>query len=392
MWFKTKYALIFTLLTLITDISGQEPINNEIKKHNNLVPNHSFENHGYLPCDRVLTRRYDLFNVDNWGWVNYSSPDVFTTKNDPKCWSHASDINNLKSNFGTILPRTGSTMVGFYTTGKMKNREYHEYLITRLKKPMIPGYKYYVEFWIARCASTSLASNNISAVFLKNPIFNSNLNPIHFQPDINQDKVVHDHLNWTKVSGYYIPKDTMNYMLIGNLLPDSLTKVQRSQAYFKNFYFMTDTYYYLDDIYVIPPDDIPDYEDKNLSEFEKLSINEPFVLKDIYFEHDKTELLPKSYIQLNKVIYYMKKYPSVCVEISGHTDNTGTHEYNIQLSKARADAVKKYLVSKGILDSRIISKAYAEKKPVAPNNKPDGSDNPTGRKLNRRVEFTILKK
>jgi len=77
--------------------------------------------------------------------------------------------------------------------------------------------------------------------------------------------------------------------------------------------------------------------------------------------------------------------------MSAHTDSKGADDYNLSLSDNRARSVREYILSKGIVATRIISQGYGETKPVATNINPDGSDNPEGRQLNRRVEFTILK-
>jgi outer membrane protein OmpA-like peptidoglycan-associated protein len=73
--------------------------------------------------------------------------------------------------------------------------------------------------------------------------------------------------------------------------------------------------------------------------------------------------------------------PDIEVEIQGHTDNVGKHDYNITLSQSRADAVKKWLVNAGISSSRITTKGFAFDKPLATN------DTPEGRQQNRRIEF-----
>jgi outer membrane protein OmpA-like peptidoglycan-associated protein len=68
----------------------------------------------------------------------------------------------------------------------------------------------------------------------------------------------------------------------------------------------------------------------------------------------------------------------------------GDDEYNMNLSAARANSVKKYLEGKGIATERLEAKGYGETKPVEPNTKPNGKDNPEGRKKNRRTEFKVL--
>jgi len=82
----------------------------------------------------------------------------------------------------------------------------------------------------------------------------------------------------------------------------------------------------------------------------------------------------------------MNSNPSVRMEISGHTDNTGSLKYNTKLSQSRAEAVVQYLVERGIEASRFDAKGYAFTQPIAPN------DTEEGRARNRRVEFKILSK
>jgi outer membrane protein OmpA-like peptidoglycan-associated protein len=85
-------------------------------------------------------------------------------------------------------------------------------------------------------------------------------------------------------------------------------------------------------------------------------------------------------------------YPDAPLLIEGYTDGKGSHDYNIKLSQSRAAAVKKWLVDNAqIKASRIATKGMGESNPVAPNRKPDGSDDPDGRQKNRRVEIILHK-
>jgi outer membrane protein OmpA-like peptidoglycan-associated protein len=108
-------------------------------------------------------------------------------------------------------------------------------------------------------------------------------------------------------------------------------------------------------------------------------------INNIFFDFNKSELKSESYLELDRLYNFLKDNPEIKVEISGHTDNVGTDEYNMNLSQARANTVKEYLVGKGIDSERIISKGYGKSKPVSTN------DTDEGRQLNRRVEFKILK-
>lgn len=108
------------------------------------------------------------------------------------------------------------------------------------------------------------------------------------------------------------------------------------------------------------------------------------VLNNVFFDFDKAELLPASNLELDKLVDFLGKLPDVRVELRGHTDSEGNAGYNLELSQRRAEAVRQYLVLKGVAATRLIAKGYGESKPVATN------DTPEGRALNRRTEFMIL--
>ncbi len=110
------------------------------------------------------------------------------------------------------------------------------------------------------------------------------------------------------------------------------------------------------------------------------------VLENIFFEFNKTDLLPESYIELNKVVQFMLENDIKKIEISGHTDSEGSDAYNQKLSEGRARSVTDYLVSQGVDPSRINSIGYGESRPI------DTNLTEEGRAQNRRVEFTLIKK
>lgn len=107
-------------------------------------------------------------------------------------------------------------------------------------------------------------------------------------------------------------------------------------------------------------------------------------LNNVFFDFDKAELKPESYIELGRLAEFLKSN-TIRIEIGGHTDDRGTDEYNDMLSESRAKAVRDYLVSQGIDPARLEYKGYGKHKPVA--------DNATeeGRAANRRTEFKIVK-
>ena len=109
-------------------------------------------------------------------------------------------------------------------------------------------------------------------------------------------------------------------------------------------------------------------------------------MNNIYFQTGKAILRPESEETLNQVLRFLENNPSMRLEISGHTDNTGSLRINQKLSRDRASAVVNYLVGKGIPQEMLESKGYADTQPVAENSTVEG------RTKNRRVEFKVLSK
>ncbi|MEK6782883.1 MAG: OmpA family protein [Bacteroidota bacterium] len=108
-------------------------------------------------------------------------------------------------------------------------------------------------------------------------------------------------------------------------------------------------------------------------------------LHNINFEVNSTELNSSSYPELDRVIELMHQNPTIIIQIAAHTDDVGNEEYNLKLSKRRAQSVIVYLNKKGIVNKRFEAKGFGKSKPISPN------DSEEGRALNRRVELIILK-
>ncbi|HET8855090.1 MAG TPA: OmpA family protein [Salinimicrobium sp.] len=109
-----------------------------------------------------------------------------------------------------------------------------------------------------------------------------------------------------------------------------------------------------------------------------------FQIDNVLFERGTASLVDSSYLELDKVVEMMTENPELKIEIGGHTDNQGDARLNLRLSEQRVGTVVNYLIEKGIEKNRIVGKGYGGTKPIASNR----SENT--RKLNRRVEFTIL--
>jgi outer membrane protein OmpA-like peptidoglycan-associated protein len=113
----------------------------------------------------------------------------------------------------------------------------------------------------------------------------------------------------------------------------------------------------------------------------RLEVGKKIVLEGVVFEPGSAKITPASAEILDEVFWRLYENPKLRAEVQGHTDNMGSHSFNVKLSQARASAVKAYLVEKGISPKRLTTKGFGPDRPIAPNWTPEG------RQKNRRVEF-----
>jgi outer membrane protein OmpA-like peptidoglycan-associated protein/tetratricopeptide (TPR) repeat protein len=124
----------------------------------------------------------------------------------------------------------------------------------------------------------------------------------------------------------------------------------------------------------------PDYN----MDIELIKITKTIKLNNILYAYNKWDLLPESYVELDKLITLLQKNPTLIIEIRSHTDSKGSIKYNQGLSEKRAASVVQYLVAKGIPPARLASKGYGESQLLV---KPERSE--ADYQANRRTEFTV---
>jgi len=114
---------------------------------------------------------------------------------------------------------------------------------------------------------------------------------------------------------------------------------------------------------------------------------------DVLFDFDKHQLRPTAKESLDQAAEVIKAKSKGTIRITGYTDAKGNDKYNKKLSERRANAVRDYLVKEAGLRGKVFrTEGRGAENPVAPNTRPDGSDDPEGRQKNRRVEIVIRKK
>ncbi len=125
---------------------------------------------------------------------------------------------------------------------------------------------------------------------------------------------------------------------------------------------------------------------KEWHDIEDLEIEQAIILNNIYFNLNEAKLQAESETELFKLHNLLEMNPNFIIEIHGHTDNTGSDEYNLQLSEERAKSVVNYLIENGISEERLSYKGFGRSKPLTDNKSEEG------KAKNRRVEFVIIEK
>lgn len=341
----------------------------------NIVPNPSFEEFGSYPLGWFYKGKDYNRLMKYWTSATYASPDVYSPKvRIPIYWT--------QKGFGIERPRTGDNMSGITVYGCTDGKPHcREYIQIRLMEPLVVGQKYHVEFYTASLQEGK-STNNLGVHFSKELVNETIDDVLDLKPQIKENKIIrYHHGSWTKVEGSFVATENLEYLIIGNFFEDSLTLTMDNPKTYKY------GYYYIDDVMVKKEEPIIDVPKKpdDLCCL-KYEIGKSFELKNIFFETDKSELLPQSYRELDKLVQVLNENPNMEIEIHGHTDNQGTDKHNINLSQNRAEAVVNYLRAKEISYNRLAYKGYGDTKPISTN------ETESGRQLNRRVEFLILKK
>jgi len=142
-------------------------------------------------------------------------------------------------------------------------------------------------------------------------------------------------------------------------------------------------YLFYSDYFSISPSPADSFLTVNIP-LQPIAAGASIVLKNIFFDSNKSNLNPESMNELEKVVTLMNENPKLRIQISGHTDKVGRKEDNLTLSESRAKSVLQYLVSKGVSAARLQSKGYGDSKPIATN------DTEQGKSLNRRTELNVI--
>jgi OmpA-OmpF porin, OOP family len=374
-------SLCSLLLIIILPIQSQ-----------NLVPNPSFE--AFI----------DFNNAKSTGWhkVQISdTPDYFNL-------SSSNSFNNIFSDYiGGTSPKSGDGFVGIFCyrvqpERSIKNiREYIETpLITAFEKDSL----YKVEVSLCLDGESNYAIKNFGVFFSNERVqLNKGFNPFTTKPQLEFNSSYLDSTDaWIILQSFYKANGSEKFVTLGNFRPDKTTTVKSNipikDKRKKEKWDLTkkekSAYYYIDDV-IIEKITITDQSkiittkgliepDESVFNINEIKADSSIILKNIVFEFNKSELMPQSYNEINKLYQLMVSNPDIRVKLEGHTDNIGGYDLNLQLSIKRVESVTSFLIFKGINPNRIEYAGYSYSNPLVSN------ETDEGRAINRRVAFKII--
>jgi len=332
----------------------------------NLVSNGSFEAVGKKP-----KRLGSIESATGWVSPTGVRADLFTSSKMP-------DIDVPMNIYGKEVGKDGGNYAGFvgFSYG---NKLPRSYVMTKLDAPLKKGMRYCVKFYVSLAEASKYASNNIGAKLSKKPFGTDgkvsiieDASVLHFN---NDQKIFTGRYNWTEVCGQFEAKGGEKFITIGNFESNDDTKSTRMKKdpRVKTKQIIA-AYYYLDDIQVklLNEGDMCDcladegndsystliYQ-KVVTTNEDMTSKEKIEIQQVFFAFGKTKLTSEGKTSLDFIAKELEANPEAKLQIQGHNnsmeDSVGVdNDYYADMDNKRVGAVMKYLMAKGIPESRMI--------------------------------------
>jgi OmpA-OmpF porin, OOP family len=340
----------------------------------NLVPNPGFED--FYKCPYSFNISPKDFNLPGWSSASNGTPDHFHScskaeSSVPKNWA------------GVAHPHSGNGYAGLYVWGR-NGKSYREYIQCKLIEPLKAGKEYRIEFYFKLSSYSKYKTDRIGLLLLDSTLALRRDKVFRVQPTLSVVKTPMEDGEWDHARMMYVAHGGETNLVIGNFYDDRSTEnIRLDYRTIKNGMLSSIAYFYVDDISVISADAIqPD----SVAVPDQPKSNEIFALKNTQFDFDKYDVSPVYLPELDRLISILKSKPQWNVELIGHTDDVGTEDYNVRLSRNRALSVSTYLKKRGITSSRISTTGLG-KSMLLTNETDDLS-----RMINRRVEVQFVER
>jgi OOP family OmpA-OmpF porin len=350
----------------------------------NLVPNSSFEQYTALPrgpgeAGKLVGWKLPITN----GGTDYYHED-----------SKSDKVRIPKNGFGYQRAHSGRAYAGICVSKK-----YREYLQVELLKPLEKGKQYKIQVFISCGDRFGLSTvKEFDMIFTPKKLYIPENEYLSIAPKV-VFRSKHKYKNkkeWTELSMVYTADGTEKVMTFGCFLYQNKSLLaEDKKPHGQVFGLSKYAHYYLDDFSITPlapyspvitatPIESAEPEKEESTSATEFKIGNTYILDNIQFETGKSELLPKAFPELDKLVLYLQKNASTKLRIAGHTDNSGDPEANLELSQERAKTVMLYVISKGIDKDRMTTAGKGDIQPI------ESNDTEAGRKKNRRVEISFL--
>ncbi|MDH5399703.1 MAG: OmpA family protein [Cyclobacteriaceae bacterium] len=328
-------------------------------KAQNLVENGDFES--YYACPTNFIERYTPNLLPGWTTPDTGTPDYFN-----RCSKFDAGVPYNWA--GVAEAYQGNGYIGLFVYSAVDG--YREYLKTTLLQPLQKGKKYILSFSY-KYAGYSLYSIDRMGISLSGEDIES-----YVLEYVKAEPLDSATGSWEVIRDTLVAKGGETQLTIGNFSAKSQTKA----FHFKNMRVLEPmlkdrAYYYIDDIRLRLVDELP------LSD--TLQTDRIYTFRSILFEYNKAILVDSTLLEIHDLAFYLKDHPDHTVSLYGHTDETGSPEYNQTLSEKRAKAVADYLIYLGIEQDRVTWLGFGESQPISP------GQTEAQRQLNRRVEFKL---
>lgn len=367
---RMKFIMLFGAMIALT-VNAQD-----------LVKNASFDVSGAQP-----TGWSQIDKAEGWSNGNGGTVDLYS-KSASKCSQNVAIPTNHQ---GDQAPFDGDSYAGIiaYQDDQVTTflpslwddqefgtapgyQKYSEYITTELSAPLVAGKAYRITYQVSLSDKSSRAISNLGAyASVEHPMQKSNAF-LDVKPSFTVGRVVDNKTGWTPITGTFTAKGGEKFLTIGVFNSDDMEKVKIGESNMPDY---KRAYYYVDGISMLPAEGV---------DFNAILNGDNVILTKLNFDTGKSTIRSESYPQLDKFADWLLNHPTIGVSIDGHTDKSGSDELNMTLSKNRAEAVKTYLVNKGVDSSKLFSRGFGDTQPL-------DKTNLENNEKNRRVEISLRK-
>ncbi len=379
------YKQIIYIYSIVLLFWGATPLYAQTK---NLIYNGSFETMLSCPDNFGIHARDQ--RVAGWTTPTLGTPDYFHS---------CSEKSGTPLNWvGYAEPYDGVAYMGIITCMQQIDANqiaYREYITCKLATPLDSGQQYYASMQVRLGESCNTACNGLGMFFSSQAIRSTQVHQLPLQADIllQDDPILNDKQHWQQICGTFVAKGGEQHVIIGNFRNNQeLNYIDLDENLLTTQHTSRLAYYYIDKVELYAITDSTPFDCENVlaknDEPEAFQGDLPayatLVLNNLYFAVDEAVILPESYAELDALAAALRYYKKVRIAIQGHTDNTGTESHNRTLSQARAEAVQRYLLEKGVSRFLLESKGFGASQPL------ESNETEAGRQKNRRVEIKVL--